>query len=37
MANNHAQVSQDFRILLGGLVPYMVRELGQGGYVQWVR
>ena len=28
MANNHVQVSQGFRILLGGLAPYIARELG---------
>ena len=28
MANNHVQVSQGFRILLGVLAPYMARELG---------
>lgn len=28
MANNHLQVSQGFRILLGGLAPYIARELG---------
>lgn len=28
MANNHAQVSQGFRILLGALAPYIARELG---------
>jgi predicted AAA+ superfamily ATPase len=27
MANNHMQVSQGFRILLGALAPYMAREL----------
>lgn len=28
MANNHVQVSKGFRILLGGLAPYVARELG---------
>lgn len=28
MENNHAQVSQGFRILLGGFAPYIARELG---------
>jgi len=28
MANNHTQVSQGFRILLGVLAPYIARELG---------
>ncbi|MGS0745921.1 DUF499 domain-containing protein [Syntrophomonas erecta subsp. sporosyntropha] len=28
MANNHTQVSQGFRILLGALAPYIARELG---------
>jgi len=28
MANNHVQVSKGFRILLGGLAPYIARELG---------
>ncbi len=27
MANNHMQVSQGFRILLGALAPYIAREL----------
>ena len=28
MANNHAQVSKGFRILLGAFAPYIARELG---------
>lgn len=28
MANNHTQVSQGFRVLLGSLAPYIDRELG---------
>jgi hypothetical protein len=35
MADNHSQVSQGFRILLGSLAPYVARELGNDFGKDW--
>jgi predicted AAA+ superfamily ATPase len=35
MASNHIQVSQGFRILLGGFAPYIARELGNEFGQNW--
>ena len=35
MENNHMQVSQGFRILLGSFAPYIARELGNEFGTNW--